>query len=284
MRVQLAREHALVQLSAPAFQPDAYGPDLAGLEALVLVLDKGGEEPELLERDLKGSQALLHAFTAWGDPKVLLVVTSALLADPEPIDPDVPLSRYGSPWLATRAAVEARCLHLSRRLDLETIVVRAGHVHGGKDVIGGILESRLAQVRAAALSGRALTLPGQEIGLPFVDADTLISALSSRLKGESIPGEQVLVDRFCRVDAVGAVWSLAQVHEAQARQAGLPALQKEQSIKEPGLTSRLIGSLVPAKAPELVPDYAKRAPLRRAPRAWRKAFGERDLTVDAAGI
>ncbi len=284
LRARLAGDHELLQLSALAIRPDAYGPELAGLEVLVLVLDQGGSDADLLERDLKGSQALLHAFTAWGAPRLLLVVSTALLADQEPIDPDVPLTRYGSAWLATRAAVEARCLHLSRRLDLEALVVRVGHVHGDDGVAGGALETRLAAVREAAASGQELALAGLEVGLPFVHADVLVDALAARLGGTALPGEQVLVDRFSRVDAVGAVWTLAELHEALAAAAGKPAWRKEQPVKGPGLTSRLLGSIVPSKAPVVVPDYVKRAPVRRAPRAWRKAFGERELAADAPGI
>ncbi len=284
LRSRLGLRHDLVSVDGPAIQPDAYGPTLAGAQVLVLVLDQGGEEGELLERDLKGSQALLHAFTGWGAPALLVMVSTALLADQEPIDPDVPLTRYGSAWLATRAAVEARCLHLSRQLDLATLVVRAGHVHGADDVAGGALEPRLAAVRTAAESGQELALAGLEIALPFVHADVLVDALFERIAGKPLPGEQVLTDRFSRVDAVGAVWSLAQLHDAQAQLAGKPAWRKELATKGPGLTSRLIGSIVRSKAPELVPEYVKRAPLRRAPRAWRKAFGDRDLAQDAGGI
>jgi nucleoside-diphosphate-sugar epimerase len=284
LRSRLGTEHDLCTVEGPAIQPDAYGPGLVGVEVLVLVLDQGGAEGDLLERDLKGSQALLHAFTAWGTPRLLVVVSSALLADQEPIDPDVPLSRYGSPWLATRAAVEARVLHLSRRLDLETVVVRAGHVHGADDVAGGVLEPLLRAVRHAAETGQELALAGLEIGLPFVHADVLVDALTARINGTALPGEQVLTDRFARVDAVGAVWTLAELHDARAQLAGKPAWRKELAVRGPGLTSRLIGSLVPSKAPELVPEYVKRAPVRRAPRAWRKAYGERDLATDAPGI
>jgi nucleoside-diphosphate-sugar epimerase len=274
----------MVTLSGSAIQPDAYGPELAGLEVLVLVLDQGGDEAELIERDLKGSQALLHAFSAWGEPVRLVVITSALLAELEPIDPDVPLSRYGSAWLAIRAAVEARCLHLSRRLDLETVVVRVGHVYGESLNAGGVLEPRLAALREAASQGQEFALMGLSIGLPFVHADVLVPAVAARIAGEALPGEQVLVGCFSRVDAVGAVWSLAQVHEALAQVTGKTPLQRDLPIKGPGLTSRLIGSLVPSKAKERVPDFVKRPPMRRAPRVWRRAYGERDLNQDAALI
>ncbi len=284
LRVRVAASHELLQLGTEPIRPDAYGAELAGLEALVLVLDQAAPEPELLERDLKGSQALLHAFTAWGDPRLVLVVTSALLADPEPVEPDVPMSRYGSAWLATRAAVEARCLHLVRRLALETVVVRVGHVYGDPDVRGGGLETVLEQVRTSAASGEELALPGLGIGLPFVAAEPAVEAIAARLDGTLIPGEQVLVEGFSRVDAVSAVWTLAELHDALAGLAGRPARRKELATRDPGLTSRLIGSLVPSKAPEPVPDYRRRAPMRLAPRAWRKAHGERRLEVDAGTI
>lgn len=284
LRTQLAMDHTLVPLTGSLLQPEHYGPSLAGVQVLVLVLDQGGDEAELLERDLKGTQALLHAFTAWGRPERLVVVSSALLADQEPVDPDVPMNRYGSAWLATRAAVEARCLHLSRRLGLETVVVRVGHVHGGADVAGGVLEAQLGAVRGAASSGQELALAGLDIGLPFVHVDPLLGALVSRVAGETLPGEQQMIERFSRVDAVDAVWTLAELHEAQARVAGKPAWRKDLAHKGAGLTSRLLGSLVPSKAPAQRPEYLRRAPLRRAPRAWRAAYGERDLAADAVGI
>ncbi len=284
LRTRIGEDHGLLSLTGEAIQPDAYGPELEGLEVLVLVLDQGGGEPTLLERDLKGSQALFHAFTAWGDPKLLIVVTSALLADQEPIEPDVPVGRYGSPWLATRAAVEARCLHLSRRLDLETVVIRTGHVYGDEQVRGGGLEPLLERVRASASSGEELTLAGLGVGLPFVAVDPLVETIAARVGGTTLPGEQVLVDRFSRAEAVGSVWTLSELHDTWARLAGKPAWRRDLALKDPGLTSRLLGSLVPSKAPKLVPDYQRRAPMRRVPKAWRKVYGEPELAAVAETI
>ena len=183
--------------------PELYGPALAGATVCLHLADLSqAEDPRLLEVNLKGTQSLLHAFGAYAQAERFVLLSTALLDQPAPDDPDVGPERFGSMWLATRAGAEARTIHWARRLGVETVIVRAGHPYGASG-IEGPLSGWLDAAAASAESDGRLSVEGAELPLPFVHIDALAEALTQRALGELLPGERRLVGSVSRADAVG---------------------------------------------------------------------------------
>lgn len=219
-------------------QPERWGPALRGVETLVLLLDRCGPDPGVLQRDLKGAQAVLHAFTAWGTPRRLVLCASALLDDPEPVDPDAPAARYGSTWLAVRASVEARVLQLARALapeGFEAVVLRAGHL---VDLPGA--ESPLDAHLAAWRAGTEGSFPAW----PFVSHRALLADLVDAVGGREVPGQERFLPGFSRATCVQAV----------ASPAGSPAVARPQLLRQG-------------------PRYLRRSPVIAPPSAYVAARG-----------
>lgn len=259
--------------------PDRWGPQVAGVE-VVIHLDERSQapDPQLLDVNLKGTQSLLHGVSAWGQPRLFVHLSTALLTDPSPDDPDVGPARFGSAWLAGRCAAEARVCFWARKTGIETVVVRAGHPFGALGVEGP-LTGWLEAAADSAETGRPLELAGAAVPLPFVHVDELARAIVARVQGEPMPGEQTLVKKLSRVQAVGLVVSLGQVHDALCH-----ATEQDARRVEPRTSfgERLIARLRRSEpAPE--PSFMRVAPMRTPDPDWVARFGERDLgqVVDA---
>lgn len=258
--------------------PDRYGPALRGAEVL-LHLGELSQAPDarLLDVNLKGSQCLLHAFGAWGSPRQLVLLSSALVDHPAPEDPDVGADRVGSTWLATRLAVEARAALWAQRLGVPTLIVRAGHPYGAVG-IDGPLSGWLDAAAASAEGDGRFALEGADTPLPFVHVDDLAQALVARVDGAPMPGERVLRPPISRVEAVGLVTSLARVHERLCRRAErVPRATPERPLR------RLLAWVNLDRPLPSTPQFLRRAPLAAPPEAWVAAFGAADaeLLVDA---
>lgn len=197
--------------------PERYGPQLRDVQALVHLAELSqAPDHALIDVNLKGTQSLLHAFGAWADAQLLLVLSSALVAQPYPEDMDAHARAHGSAWLATRVAAEARVNHWTRRTGVPTVVVRAGHPYGALGIDGPLSGWLDAAARSAESDGK-LRIDGGDIPLPFVQVDDLAQAIVRRVGGTRMPGERTLVGQLSRVQAVGLVGSLGELHDLLCR-------------------------------------------------------------------
>lgn len=258
-------------IEADPLCPQQYGERIRGVQALLhLDQDAQGSDGQLIERNLKATQSLLHAFSAFGDPELLITLSSALLDHPSPDEPDVDASAFGSTWLATLCAAEARVGFFARRSGVETCIVRAGHPFGALGSTGA-LTGWLEAAAAAAESGTHLELPGAQTPLPFVHMDELARSIVARVQGQAMPGERRFVAKLSRVDAVSLLASFEQLHQAMCRQ----------TFREPPpLRTSLGGRLVRRIKGELLPDpelprYLEVQPMRLPNPDWVATYGPR---------
>ncbi|MBK7758307.1 MAG: NAD(P)-dependent oxidoreductase [Deltaproteobacteria bacterium] len=259
--------------------PELYGPALAGATVCLHLADLSqAEDPRLLEVNLKGTQSLLHAFGAYAQAERFVLLSTALLDQPAPDDPDVGPERFGSMWLATRAGAEARTIHWARRLGVETVIVRAGHPYGASG-IEGPLSGWLDAAAASAESDGRLSVEGAELPLPFVHIDALAEALTQRALGELLPGERRLVGSVSRADAVGLVTTLAAVHDRLCQST---ERQPQRERPRPRLR-RLLAYVSRSESLPVVPSFLRRPVVRAANPAWVTRFGAADVggLVDA---
>ena len=243
--VQLVRpdQHAASGLKADLVVPDSYGPAIGPVDAIVHL----------------DTRAQAHE--------------GALLDHPSPDEPDVDPGRYGSAWLAGQCAAEARVNLWARRTGTETLVVRAGHTYGAVGLDGPL--SGLLQAAANSAEGTGvLALRGAQTALPFVHVDDLAKALAMRVRGDAMPAERTFVQKLGRVEAVGLVASLAEVHRAFCARTERTA----RLIEPKDRLSRVLG-----QDGEL-PRYLQSAPLRRANTAWTESYGVRRLNELAEAL
>ncbi|MCB9744308.1 MAG: NAD(P)-dependent oxidoreductase [Alphaproteobacteria bacterium] len=248
--------------------PERYGPALAGAD-VVLHLGELSQapDPRLVHVNLKGTQSLLHALSAYGPPRLLVHLSTALLQDPAPEDPDADPGLYGSTWLATRASAEARVALVARRLRLETLIVRAGHGYGAAG-IDGPLSGWLDLAAESAERDGKLTLEGEGVPLPFVRVGDLAEAIAGRVAGRAAPGERRLVGALSRVEAVGMLASLGQVHDRLCRMTERAPQRQERSLRR-----RLVSRLAPERALPELPAFLRAQPVSAPNAAWVKRYG-----------
>lgn len=266
-------------VEADPVTPERYGPRIAGAQVLVH-LDQIAQAPdgELIDHNLKATQSLLHAFSAWGEPQRLVHLSSALLDHPSPDEPDVDATRFGSAWLATLCASEARVALYARRTGVETCIVRAGHSFGAMG-LQGALTSWLEAAASSAEGRSRLDLQGTQIPLPFVHVDELARAIVARAEGQTMPGERRFVAQLSRVNAVGLLASMEQLHKSMC----------ELTFREPPPVRTHIGArLIRRLKGELqdettVPRYLRVQPLRVPNADWVSHYGprQRSQIVDA---
>ncbi|MCB9759808.1 MAG: NAD(P)-dependent oxidoreductase [Alphaproteobacteria bacterium] len=250
--------------------PEIYGPAVRGVEVLVHVLEYcQAPDPELIHVNLKGTQSLLHAFGAWGTPRLLVLLSSALIEAPYPDDPDPDPAAFGSTWLASRVAAEARAHHWAQRTGVETVVVRAGHAYGASG-IDGPLSGWLDAAAASAEADGRLKLEGADVPLPFVHVDDLADAIGGRVGGRAMPGECHLVGPLYRCEAVAMLGSLGQVHDALCRRAERTPRRDAQGRS---LRRRILSTLVKDRAVPSAPAFLRRPPVRQANAAWQQTYG-----------
>ncbi len=272
-------ELGVTLIEADPVTPDGYGPRIAGTQVLVH-LDQLAQAPDgqLIDHNLKATQSLLHAFSAWGEPERVVHLSSALLDHPSPDEPDVAADRFGSSWLATLCASEARVALYARRSGVETCIVRAGHTFGALGLQGAL--TSWLEATAASAEGRArLDLQGANIPLPFVHVDELARAIVARVEGQEMPGERRFVAQLSRVNAVGMLSSIEQLHKSMC----------ELTFREPltvrtHIGARLIRRLRGESVDETtVPRYLRVQPLRVPNADWVAHFGprQRSQIVDA---
>lgn len=272
-------ELGVTLIEADPVTPDRYGPRIAGVQALVN-LEQVAQAPDgqLIDQNLKATQSLLHAFHAWGEPERLVHLSSALLDHPSPDEPDVAADRFGSAWLASLCASEARVALYARRSGVETCIVRAGHPFGAYG-LEGALTSWLEAAAASAEGRSRLDLQGATIPLPFVHVDELARAIVARVEGQAMPGERRFVAELSRVNAVGLLSSMEQLHKSMC----------ELTFKEPLTVRTHIGArLIRRLRGEVqddttVPRYLRTQPLRVPNADWVAHFGprQRSQIVDA---
>lgn len=267
-------------IEADYVTPERYGPAIAGCEVLIHLGDIcQAEDHEFIRVNLKGTQGLLHAFSAWGSPRLMVLLSTALLDLPSPDDPDAPTERFGSAWLATRAGAEARVAHWARRTGVETVVLRAGHPFGAAG-IDGPLSGWLDQSAASAESDGKLALDGADTPLPFVQVDELADAITRRVQGEAMPGERRLVAKLSRAEAVGLLGTLRETHDLLCRRTERsPSLTTQKG----SLGRRLLSTLSPGRALPGTAAFLRRAPVKGPNPAWVERYGQRSLgdVVDA---
>ncbi|MCB9795443.1 MAG: NAD(P)-dependent oxidoreductase [Alphaproteobacteria bacterium] len=248
--------------------PERYGPALAGADAVLHLGELSqAPDPDLVHVNLKGTQSLLHALSAHGPPELLVHLSTALLTDPAPEDPDADLGLHGSAWLATRASAEARVALTARRLGLRTLIVRAGHGYGAAG-IDGPLSGWLDLAAASAERDGRLTLPGEGVPLPFVRVDDLADAIVGAVEGRPAPGEQRLVGALHRVEAVGMLASLGQVHDRLCRMTERAPQRGERSLRR-----RLISKLAPERALPELPAFLRAQPVAAPNPEWVARYG-----------
>lgn len=291
----LEQDHELTVLAAPdedlrgiqpsrvvredLVTPDRWGPQVAGVEGAIHLAEVcQASEGQVLDRNLKSTQSLLHGFGAYGEPKLLIALSSALIDQLYPDEPDVEPSRFGSAWLAWRCAAEARLHHWTRKTQVPTVVVRSGHRFGAVGIDGPLTGWLEAAAASAEGSGR-FELDAADTPLPFVHVDEVARAIVARVQGQPMPGEQHLVGSLYRTEAVGLVASLAQVHRRLcARTERRPRLSPRTSL---GL--RLRGLIEQEQALPRSPRYLRSSAPREPNQAWRATFGVRsaDEIVEA---
>lgn len=254
--------------------PDRWGAHIDGVEVVVNLAERcQAPQPEVLEVVLKGTQSLLHGFGAYGSPKRFIHLSSALIGAGTPDEPDIDPKRYGSAWLAWKSAAEARVNHWTRRTGVETVVVRSGHAFGAVG-IDGPLTGWLEAAAASAEGNGRLELDSADTLLPFVHVDELARSIVARVDGEAMPGEQNLVASLHRVDAVGLLASLGQVHRKLCQRTERKAVVV--TPRTP-LGERLRGLVKSGEELPRSPRYLRRAPIRRLDGAWTDAYGQRGL-------
>jgi NAD(P)-dependent dehydrogenase (short-subunit alcohol dehydrogenase family) len=260
--------------------PERYGPALAGATVCLHLADLSqAEDPRLLEVNLKGTQSLLHAFGAYAQAERFVLLSTALLDQPAPDDPDVGPERFGSMWLATRAGAEARTIHWARRLGVETVIVRAGHPYGASG-IEGPLSGWLDAAAASAESDGRLSVEGAELPLPFVHIDLLAEALTQRALWASCS------------PASAAWWAPSPAPTPWASSppwppyttasASPPSGQPHRERPRPRLR-RLLAYVSRSESLPVVPSFLRRPVVRAANPAWVTRFGPADVggLVDA---
>ncbi len=258
---------------ADLLTPDRWGPQIAGVEVVVHLAEIcQASEGQVLDLNLKGSQSLLHGLSAYGPPKLLIYLSSALIDQLYPDEPDVDPKRFGSAWLAWRCAAEARLHHWTRRTQVPTVVVRSGHRFGAVGIDGPLTGWLEAAAASAEGSGR-FELDAADTLLPFVHVDELARAIVARVDGQAMPGEQHLVGTLHRTEAVGLLASLAQVHRRLcARTERSPRL----TARTP-LGQRLRSLIEQEQALPSSPRYLRRTTLTEPNQAWRASFGVRSV-------
>ncbi len=258
---------------ADLLTPDRWGPQVSGVQAAVHLAEVcQASEGQVLDLNLKGTQSLLHGLSAYGSPELLICLSSALIDQLYPDEPDVDPKRFGSAWLAWRCAAEARLHHWTRRTQVPTVVVRSGHRFGAVGIDGPLTGWLEAAAASAEGSGR-LELDAADTPLPFVHVDEVARAIVARVGGEPMPGEQHLVGSLYRTEAVGMVASLAQVHRRLcARTERSPRLSPRTSL------GRRLRSLIEQdQALPSSPRYLRRSSLTGPNQAWRATFGARSV-------
>ncbi|MCP4808474.1 MAG: NAD(P)-dependent oxidoreductase [Proteobacteria bacterium] len=262
------------RVDADPCTPDVWGPRVVGAEVLVHLSERcQASDAEILDVVLKGTQSVLHGFNAFGSPTRAVVLSTALIGPGSPDEPDVLPERYGSAWLAARCAAEARVTFWARRADVETCVVRAGHPFGAVGIDGPLTGWLEAAAASAESSGR-LELDAADTALPFVHVDELARGIVARALGTSMPGERVLVGKLSRVDAVGMLATLGQVHRKLCQRT-----ERDARIVTPrtSLGERLGGLVTSGRRLPRSPRYLRSAPLPVLDGAWTAEFGTRGL-------
>ena len=275
--VQLVRPDQAIAsgLRADLVVPDSYGPAI-GPVAAVVHLDQRAQatDGQVLDTNLKGTQALLHA-CAWLKPRLFLHLSTALLDHASPDEPDVSPDRYGSAWLAGACAAEARVNLWARRTGTETVVVRAGHAYGAVGLDGPLTGFLEAAATSAEGTG-VLALRGAETALPFVHVDDLAAAIAARVQGGALPAERTFVASLGRVDAVGLVASLAQVHQAFCART-----ERTARLIEPRTA---LGRLLYRQKEPQLPRFLQKSPVHAANGAWCERYGQRRLSELAEAL
>jgi len=254
--------------------PDRWGDHIQGVEVAVNLAERcQAPEPEVLEVVLKGTQSLLHGFGAYGAPRRLIHLSTALIGAGTPDEPDVDPKSHGSAWLAWKSAAEARVNHWTRRTGVEAVVVRSGHPFGAVGVDGPLTGWLEAAAASAESSGR-FAVEHADVALPFVHVDELARSIVARVDGEPMPGEKNLVANLHRVDAVGLLASLGQVHRKLCqRTERKPVLVTPRTP----LGERLQKLVRQGDELPRSPRYLRRAPIRRLDPTWAEAYGHRGL-------
>ena len=254
--------------------PDRWGAHIEGVEVALNLAERcQAPEPEILEVVLKGTQSLLHGFGAYGAPRRFIHLSSALIGGGTPDEPDVDPKSHGSAWLAWKCAAEARVNHWTRRTGIETVVVRSGHPFGAVGIDGPLTGWLEAAAASAESSGR-LELDNADVLLPFVHVDELARSIVARVDGEAMPGERNLVANLHRVDAVGLLASLGQVHRKLCQRT-----ERKPKLVTPrtSLGQRLKGMVQRGEELPRSPRYLRRAPIRRLDGTWTEHYGQRGL-------